>query len=72
MRNSLTTMGTRLTENVMENLLVELEDFDSELNYYKHCVLDLQQRSSEAGDLVSQKTFFLIREMLMDGLVNRC
>jgi hypothetical protein len=45
-------MSAQLTDEVKEAILLELEDFHSEVKYYKRCVIDLQQRSSDTATLV--------------------
>ena len=45
-------MSTQWTDEMRENISLELEDFHSEAEYYKRCVMDLQQRSSDTATLV--------------------
>ena len=48
--------GGRLTDQLRNVLLTELDDVDSEAGYHQRSILELQQRSSEVADLVSKLT----------------
>ena len=45
-------LSDHLTEDLKETISFELDDFRSEAEYYKRCVADLQQRSSDTATLV--------------------
>ncbi|KAI0968146.1 hypothetical protein F4678DRAFT_443418 [Xylaria arbuscula] len=52
LRKRFPSMVNQLSNELKEAIFVELDDFDAEANYNKRCIIELEQRSADAAQLL--------------------